>query len=295
PAPSPGAVGPNWSPLKGQYNLITGPLWDFNYAPFNCSSTDPKHAAVAQLYIRQALQLATDQVGVIQHVDKGYGFPSYSPLPPNTPTSLGASPANPYPFSLAAAKALLSSHGWQMVGGVRTCERPGTASNECGAGITKGYQLNFSIVWASGTPALDQTFNAEISDWKSIGINFSHSTATFNNVIADCNSGAGFELCSWGGGWVYAPDYYPSGETLFTATGGFTPGSYANAHMTTLVNTTTFGTASLSQYATYAAQQLPVLYEPQALTPTEVLKTLKSSIGFQINPLGNFMPEYYSY
>ena len=65
--------------------------------------------------------------------------------------------------------------------------------------------------------------------------------------------------------------------------------------MTTLINATTFGTADLTAYATYAAQQLPVLYQPQAYTPVEILKTLKSSIGFQVNPLGNFMPEYYSY
>jgi peptide/nickel transport system substrate-binding protein len=295
PAPRPGAVGPNWSPLTSKYDLITGPLWDFNYAPFNFSKKDPKWAAVSQLYIRQALQLATDQTGVIESVDKGYGFPSYSPLPPNTPSSLAAAVPNPYPYSTTAAKALLASHGWRIEGGVQTCERPGTASNECGAGITKGYTLNMSIIWASGTPSLDETFAAEIADWKSIGVIFSHSTATFNNVIADCNSGAGYELCSWGGGWVYAPDYYPSGETLFTPKGGFNPGSYSDAHMTTLVNATTFGTADLTAYATYAAQQLPVLYQPQAYTPTEILKTLKSSIGFQVNPLGDFMPEYYSY
>ena len=39
---------------------------------------------VSQLYIRQALQMAVDQTGVITNVDKGYGFPIYSPLPPNT-------------------------------------------------------------------------------------------------------------------------------------------------------------------------------------------------------------------
>ena len=45
----------------------------------------PEGAAVNQLYIRQALQTAVDQSGIIKNVDKGYGFPTYSPLPPNTP------------------------------------------------------------------------------------------------------------------------------------------------------------------------------------------------------------------
>ncbi len=295
PAPSPGAVGPNWAPLKGAYTLVTGPLWDFNYAPFNFSTADPKHAAVAQLYIRQALQMAVDQTGVILNVDKGYGFPIYSPLPPNTPASISAPVPNPYKFNLKAAKALLTSHGWKEVGNVMTCENPGTGATQCGAGITKGYTLNFKIVWASGTPALDQTFNAEISDWASIGVVFAHSTETFNAVIKDCSGGAGYEICSWGGGWVYAPDYYPSGETLFAPSGGFNVGTYSDAHMTQLIQATTFGTAKLTAYATYAAQQLPVLYEPQAITPAEVKNGVKSSIGFAASPLGNFMPEYYSF
>ena len=295
PAPAPGKVGPNWGQLSQRYNMYTGSTWDFNYAPFNFSTKDPKHAAIAQLYIRQALQTAVDQLGIIQKVDKGYGFPIYSPLPPNTPSSISGAVKNPYPFNLTAAKALLTSHGWTEQGGVMTCTSPGTGANQCGAGITQGYQLKFSIIWASGTPSLDQTFSAEIADWASIGIQFSHSTATFNNVIAACNGGSGYEICSWGGGWIYAPDYYPSGETLFTPTGGFNVGSYNDAQMTTLIKQTTFGRAKLTAYAQYAAQQLPVLYQPQATGAGEVIKTLKSTIGFTPNPLMNFMPEYYHF
>ena len=89
-------------------------------------------------------------MGIIKKVDKGYGVPTYSPIPPNTPTSISANIANPYPFNLTKAKALLTSHGWTEVGGVQTCENPGTGANQCGAGITKGYTLNFKIVWSSG-------------------------------------------------------------------------------------------------------------------------------------------------
>ncbi len=295
PAPTPGSVGANWSQIASRYNIVAGPGWNFNYAPFNFGKADPKQAAIKQLYIRQALQEAVDQKGIITNVDKGYGFPIDSPLPPNTASSISGPVSNPYPFNLKAAKALLTSHGWKIVNGVQTCENPGTGANQCGAGITKGYTLDLKIIWASGTPALDDTFNAEIADWGTIGIVFSHSTDTFNNVIADCNNGAGYEICSWGGGWTYAPDFYPSGETLFTPKGGFNPGSYSDPKMTTLINATTFGTAKLTKYATYAADQLPVLYQPQSFAPGEVIKTLKSSIGFTPNPLGNFMPEYYHF
>ena len=294
-APTPGSVGANWNPIVNKYNIVTGPQWNFNYAPFNFSKNDPKFAAISQLYIRQALQLAVDQRGIITNVDKGYGFPIWSPLPPNTAASISASVNNPYPFNLTAAKKLLTSHGWIKVNGVMTCTRPGIAANQCGPGITQGYTLNFKIIWASGSPSLDKTFTAEIADWASIGIQFSHTTATFNQVISDCSSGAGYEICSWGGGWTYAPDYYPSGETLFTPTGGFNVGKYSNSTMNTLINATTFGTAKLTSYATLAANQLPVLYQPQSFSPGEVIKTLKSTIGFTPNPLANLMPEYYHF
>jgi peptide/nickel transport system substrate-binding protein len=292
---SPTKAGPNWGQLASRYNMVVGSVWNFNYAPFNFSSADPKSAAIAQLYIRQALQESVDQTGIIGNVDKGYGIPIDSPLPPTTPSSLSGKITNPYPFSLTNAKALLTSHGWTIQGGVQTCTNPGTGSGQCGAGIGQGYTLNFNIVWASGSPALDQTFNAEVADWASIGIQFAHTEATFNNVIADCSGGSGFEVCSWGGGWTYAPDFEPTGESLFAPTGGFNVGGYNDATMTADITATDFGTAKLTAYGNYAAAQLPVLYQPQAFAPGETIKTLHSSIGFVPNPLGNFMPEYLYY
>jgi peptide/nickel transport system substrate-binding protein len=302
-APAPGEVGANWSTISSIYNLTTGYTWAFNYAPFNFSTKDPKHAIVSQLYIRQALQEAVDQTAIIQKVDKGYGVPIDSPLPPETPTSVsGLTKAlepvtNPYPYNLTAAKKLLTSHGWKEVGGVDTCESPGTAATECGSGIAQGATLSLSIVWASGSPSLDDTFNAELSDWSSIGIKFSHTEATFNDVISDCEAGTTYEICSWGGGWSYAPDYYPSGETLFAPGGGFNVGDYSNAAETAAIKGTTFGTASLAGYAELTAQQLPVLFQPQADATGEVIKTLAAKSvngvnGLAANPLQNFMPEY---
>jgi peptide/nickel transport system substrate-binding protein len=303
-APGPLKVGPNWSAISSKYNLATGSTWAFNYAPFNFSTKDPKHAIVSQLYIRQALQEAVDQTDILQKVDKGYGVPIDSPLPPNTPESVsGLSKTlepvpNPYPFNLSSAKKLLTSHGWKLVGGVDTCESPGTGASDCGASIPKGDTLNLSILWASGTPALDDTFNAEVADWDSIGFKFSHTEATFNDVIADCEAGTKYEVCSWGGGWSYAPDYYPSGETLFAPGGGFNVGGYSNATETADIKATTFGKASLKTFAEYTAKQLPVLFQPQADPTIEYAKNLSAIkvngiAGLAQNPLQNFMPEYY--
>jgi peptide/nickel transport system substrate-binding protein len=295
PAPKPGVAGPNWGQLASRYRLYPGSQWNFNYAPFNFSPTDPKAAAIAQLYVRQAIQMAVDQTTIIKSAYKGYGFPIYSPLPPNTPSTVSANVPNPYPFNLTAAKALLTSHGWTMVNGVMTCTTPGTGTGQCGLGITQGYTLNLKIVWASGSAALDTAFNLEISSWASIGLQFTHATDSLNNVISDCSGASGYEICSTGQGWTYAPNYLPSGENLFVPNGAFNVGSYSDPKMTSLINASTYGTANLTQYATYAAQQLPVLYQPQQGTAVEVIRTLKSTIGFTPSPLGNFMPEYYHY
>jgi peptide/nickel transport system substrate-binding protein len=293
PAPGPGKIGPNWTNLASKYNLSTGTIWGFNYAPFNFNKKDSKVAAVNQLYIRQALQDSTDQSGVVKNVDKGYGFPSYTALPAVVPAKYSAPIANPYPFNLTAAKKLLTSHGWKIVNGVQTCVSPGVGSNQCGAGITQGYTLNFSFVYASGSPSLTQEITAEVADWNQIGIKVSTSTESFNSVVADCNSGAGFQLCMWGGGWTFAPNYFPTGETLFAVGGGFNPGDYANATMTSLIKGTDFGHANLTDYATFASQNLPVLYEPESAPTVETIKTLHSTIGWTGSPLLNFMPEYY--
>ena len=305
-APAPLKVGANWSAVSAKYNLATGSTWAFNYAPFNFSPKDPKHAIVSQLYIRQALQEAVDQTSIIDKVDKGYGAPIDSPLPPETPQSVSGLPAalepvpNPYSFNLTKARNLLTSHGWKLMNGVDTCEAPGTGATECGAGIAQGETLNLSIVWASGSPSLDDTFNVEVADWDSIGFKFAHSEATFNDVIADCEAGTKFEICSWGGGWSYAPDYYPSGETLFAPGGGFNVGLYSNATETSLIQGTTFGTAPLKAYAEFTAKQLPVLFQPQADPTGEIAKNLVSLKvnginGLTQNPLQNFMPEYLSF
>ena len=295
----PGAVGSNIASLAGRYRIDTGSPWAFNYAPFNFNPAVPGEAATAQHYIRQALQMAVDQPSIIASVFEGYGYPITTPLPPSTSKSIVGKVTNPYPFNLNAARALLTSHGWTLQADlaqpalqVMTCSAPGTAANQCGAGIPSGFQLNFKIVWTSGTPALDAMFNMEIAEWSSIGVVFTHTTDTSTNVIADCSSATGDNVCSWGTGWNYAPSNYPSGESLFTSTGDFNTGAYANPQMSALITGSIYGGSDLTAYARFAAADLPVLYEPLEGRVVEIDKRLKSNIGFAPNPLGNFMPEY---
>jgi len=64
----------------------------------------------------------------------GYGAPTYGPVPvyPKVNPYTDASEAhNLYPYSVSAAKALLSSHGWRIVHGVQTRE----SATACGKGV----------------------------------------------------------------------------------------------------------------------------------------------------------------
>ncbi|OYV64535.1 MAG: hypothetical protein B7X07_06140 [Actinobacteria bacterium 21-64-8] len=64
--------------------------------------------------------------------------------------------------------------------------------------------------------------------------------------------------------------------------------------MDSLIKATLAANTKLTTYAQYTADQVPVLYDPLASGTSEVIKTLKSSIGFQ-SVLLNFTPEYYSF
>ncbi len=290
---TPKSPGPNIAALNAKYNLAVGSSWGFNEAVFNFNPANSKSAAIAELYIRQALQEAVNQSSIVTSAFNGYGYTIDSPLPLATPAKLSKTIANPYSYDLVNAKALLTSHGWTMVGGVMTCTSPGTASTQCGANINTGYTLNFNIVWPGDSPELNIAFKEEIASWAQIGVVVTPNYDTANNVVTDCSSTSIYQLCALETGWNYANSYFPSGEELFAPKGTANFGAYSDTHMTALIDTTTSRTANLTSYASYAAQQLPVLYQPQVEQTVEVLKTLKSSIGFSPSPLGNFMPEYY--
>lgn len=295
-APAPGKVGANWSAIASNYNIVASAGdWGMDYAAYNFNPKNPYAKYLDQLYIRQALQDAVDQTGIISKIDKGYGLISDNPLPPSAPKSIGIVPPDMYPYSLTEAASMLTSHGWKKVSGALTCEKPGTGSSECGSGIAKGDVLTIRFEYGTGEPAFTSTVETMLSAWDSLGIKTSQIGEPFNNVISDCAAHAtNWDVCDWGAGWIYAPDYYPSGEWGFVPGASFNIGDYNNPTMTAIIKTTTFGTASLTKYAKYFEQQVPVLFQPNSFTPTEVKTNIGvKAIGFTPNPLQNFNPEYF--
>lgn len=299
---TPSKPGANWGPIANKYTIKVASPWSVDYSAYNFNKLNPQAPLLNQLYIRQALQDSINQPGIIKKVFKGYGFVQINPLPPVTPASIdsGVSNVNPYPYNPSKASSLLKDHGWKMSGGTLECASPGTGATNCGTGITRGEKLDLSFLYDSGAPVTALQVDAEVSEWKSIGVSMKVSSAPFNTVISECSANSGkWSICYWGAGWIYSPEYYPSGETLFTPGASFNIGNFNNAQINAATNQTDFGTASLGNFANIAANVLPDMYQPNTTNDFvaggigEVINTLKSKIGFSPNPLQTFTPEYY--
>ncbi len=268
PTRNPSAAGTN--PLGPNFYLNPVVALSVNY--FLINFNNPNVGMIfKQLYIRQALQHLIDQPGYIDHFYKGYAYPTYSPLPSLPKNDFGSPVAsNPYPYSVARARALLQRHGWSIPSsGAAKCVRPGTGPSECGAGITKGKNLHFNFQNTNG----DAPDTEMIEDFKSAasqaGIEISLSSATFDTILSvaipckPTQSDCGWQMENWGGGWAY--QYYPDGGPLFGTGAGSNMGSYSDPDNDKNIQATHTepGTTPMSKFAAYLSKSLPVIWLPQ--------------------------------
>ena len=268
--------------------------WGISYFPYNFNSTGDGGQAgtiFRQLYFRQAFQMLVDQPLYDEKIYKNYVVPTYGPVPvfPKNSFATSFEAQNPYPYDPGKAIALLTSHGWQVEPkGVTSC----IDAEKCG--VPTGTKLEFTIQYATGTVAAKQLMEAEQAAWQQAGIRISLTTASFDTVYGTAIPCSGksctWELEDWSGGWVYAPDYYPSGEELFQTGAGSNSGSYSDRKNDALIHDTAFGDSTLAQYENYLAMQLPVVWQPnETYAETEIEKTLHGVTPQ--NPLLNINPE----
>lgn len=279
PTADPWRAGPNDPSLAG-YTLAPLYAWSIDFIPYNFDSDGDGGQAGAifrQLYLRQAVQDLVDQPGEVSTVADGYGVPTYGPVPV---AGTGHQP-DPYPYDPARARALLSSHGWQVrPGATSTCARPGTGADECGAGIARGARLSFTLRYADDVPLVAETLAVERAAWSRVGIEVRLVPAPATAVLAataPCSTGCSWELADWGGGWLFDPDHYPTGEDLFATDATGNAGGYSDPTADADIAATTTATsgapaaAALSAYSAYLAAQLPVVFQPRYPTSlTEV-------------------------
>lgn len=261
--------------VKSQgYRVDPWYTWGWNFWALNYAQ--PTVGPIfKQLYMRQALEHLINQSGWIKHILNGYGAPEYSPIPLKVRSQFADAYErhDHYPYSVSAARKLLSAHGWDVTpGGVTKCRRAGSGPTDCGAGIAAGTPLKFTMEYTSTT-----LIGEEVLSFKSaaghVGISLTLTSHPFTRVFADYFSciGAPPSACNWemtAGtlsieyGWY--PDYYPVGATNYNTGASFNGGQYADPTMNKLTERahTTSSLSSLYAVGNYAAKELPTLWVP---------------------------------
>jgi peptide/nickel transport system substrate-binding protein len=290
---------PSANPLGSAFNLSA--LYQYGIQYFVINFNNPALGpAFKQLYVRQAMQELVDQPGMITSVARGYGYPTSGGVPntPSDPWAPSIQNSNggqgPYPFSVANAAALLTSHGWKNVGGVMTCQTPA----KCGPGIAAGTKLSMTMDYATGVHYFQDEVAIVKSDMARAGIRINLVPQSFDKIIgasAPCQPTQA--SCAWDilylGGWNFdGPGFEPTGEPLFATGASSNSGSYSDPREDMLIGLTHTSDSLLvfQQYATYTAEQLPVIWMPNAYT---VGATASKLANVNFNPLATLLPEYW--
>jgi peptide/nickel transport system substrate-binding protein len=103
-------------------------------------------------------------------------------------------------------------------------------------------------------------------------------------------------MANWGGGWIFSPDYLPTGEEIFATGAGSNGGSYNDATNNSLIKLTNVSAnpAYFTQWENYLQKNLPVCWQPNAAD--ELAEISKSLYGVTpVNALLNVTPEYWHY
>jgi peptide/nickel transport system substrate-binding protein len=292
------------------YNATNFPSYEFNFFPLNLGN--PTYGPVfKQLYFRQALQHLVDQSGWVSHILDGYAVPTYGPVPTAPKNSFADAQelSDPYPFSISDAANLLKANGWGDValGKTAYCAKPGSGTGECGAGIPSGFKLAFGIDYQAGAVITQEEMLDLKAQASQVGMNIELTSQPFDQIISkltDCGPGGQSKpsspACKWtglnfGGGWVYAPDFEPTGESLFYTGSAADYEGYSSAEADKLIEASTTAPASQAQaaldaYENYIIQQVPAVFVP---TPTG--DPTVASIVLTSKHLGGYTNNVYAY
>jgi peptide/nickel transport system substrate-binding protein len=279
------------------YQVQAWPTWGITYMSLNFASPEVG-AILKQLYVRQAMQHLIDQPGYISSFLHGFGNPTYGPVPlvPSSAFVSSAQKQNPYPYDPGAATALLKAHGWKVVpNGTDVCQSPGTAANQCGAGIASGAKLAFSLQYSTGVQGVNEEVAALQSTFSQAGIQISPSGAPFDTVVGNdvpCTKSGCWQLNYYGQGWYFDPGYNdPDGSVLFKTAGVDNAGLYSSPTANALISKIgSGGYPALYAYENYIAKQLPVLWMPQLDGQISAVNSKLKGVYPQ-DPDGNIYPE----
>ncbi len=258
----------------------------FNYMTPNESLHSAQvNGALALTYVRQALQMGIDQQGIVSAIYHGVATPEYDQVPANPPTVFNDPGVPALKYNPSKGVHLLESHGWRLKNGV----------------MTKGsMQLKFSLLYPSASVTIQDEMEYLKATWAKEGVQVSLHAESGGTIFAEATQS---KPSSWAMantlGWIYGPDFYPTGGEFYLPTSGANNEGYANAQMTQLIkNTYLPGTpaqtkARFEQFLAFEAQQVPVLWMPY--TP-QLFEVDRGLTGFtqSYNPItGFYYPNYW--
>lgn len=285
---------------KDGYNVWGYPEFGFEYIVYNFKDkTGDFDKIISQLYIRQALAHLQDEPALLKSrgVFDNAGGEAYASVPvvPTSPFTPSNAKVNPYPYSISAASALLKSHGWDVKpGGTTTCTKPGTGSNECGAGIPKGTALSWNLLYSNQPDVIASQDEQLASAAKQVGINISLSAKTFNYLISNLsdvsnpNNDNVWAMDDFGG---FSNDLYPSTNELFNTTGSFNLGGFSNptVDQDILNSASSLNTNAVKTELDEVAKELPGLFQ---IEPDQVFafKNTLSGPAASFESLSEYQP-----
>ena len=230
----------------------------------------------------------------------GYGYPTYGPVPvePKNSFATKQEETNPYPFSTSKSKS---------------CSRVTVGREARRHDDLREARHQCDRVWCWNRQGRQAELEHDVRHWfhvpltrdgaaevKPCARRYSaqphHGSRRYSdrrrracNVSPSCS----WEMDDWGDGWSYAPDYYPTGESIF-ATGS------ARTSAVTRVRSTTehqrhppcLGDGSVGQVRELLVTQLPVIWLPD---PDSQISEVSSKLkGVTQSPLLNYTPEFWT-
>ncbi len=283
------------------YTVVPWTLWGSAFLELNY--TNPTVGPIIkQQYFRQAMQMLVDQPAIDSAIYKGYAWPSYGPVPTDPTTSFisSAESHNPYPYDPSKAIALLHAHGWKSgPGGVDVC----SSGSACGAGISTGQKLQLSALYPTGYTQITEEMSAIKSSFSKAGIDLGITAEPIGTILSDAHpctkSTRSTPACSWEMAqetfWVYGPQAYPDGGSLYGTGAASNEGGYSNSTMDALIRASHFGTgvSAIYPYENFAAKQVVSLWIPMTYWQISVISN-KLHGAVPQNPLGTISPQDWS-
>jgi peptide/nickel transport system substrate-binding protein len=161
--------------------------------------------------------------------------------------------------------------------------------------------LSFNLDYASGTPSIENEVTDLAAQAARVGIKLRITTHNFNTVIGTAvNCTPSQAVCNWtaedwGGGWVYAPDFLPTGEELFFTGAAANYENYNDPTANSLILRTTTAPQAQSQAALTAYQNYIIEQAPVVWIPTQLGNPIPGGPAIISAKLGGVVPNTYSY